>query len=182
MPSGQQPLWGWMSSGLCPQGSAAPRATSQATCTILPTAQSRALGSVPATLTSSAGGAIWVGCVRDVCANHTRRHTHTACQRGGSLGPSHPPSEPSSPSPPLQLHPGQQHQPPEQVTCPPRHHWVFSGPGCDPQPEGRGYLPGCENPRRRHRGTCWGVGEGCHLPSRVRATPSLLPRGPLPPL
>ena len=124
-------------------------------------------------------GGMCQGCLRKP---HTQTHTHMACQRGGSLGPSHPPSEPSSPSPPLQLHPGQQHQPPEQVTCPPRQHWVFSGPGCDPQPEGRGYLPGCENPRRRHRGTCWGVGEGCHLPSRVRATPSLLPRGPLPPV
>ena len=137
MPSGQQPLWGWMSSGLCPQGSAAPRAISRATCTILPTAQSRALGSVPATLTSPAGGAIWVGCVRDVCTNHARTHTHMTCQRGGSLVPSHPPSEPSSPSSPLQLHPGQQHQPPEQVTSPPCQHWVSRGQAVtDSQREG----------------------------------------------
>ena len=78
-----------------------------------------------------------MGCVRDVCANHARTHTRLACQRGGSLVPSHPPSEPSSPSSPLQLHPGQQHQPPEQVTSPPCQHWVSRGQAVtDSQREG----------------------------------------------
>ena len=69
-------------------------------------------------------GGMCQGCLRKP---RTHTHTHVACQRGGSLVPSHPPSEPSSPSLPLQLHPGQQHQPPEQVTCPPRQHWVSQG-------------------------------------------------------
>ena len=158
VPSGQQLLWGWMSSSLCLQGPAAPGGISWAACTVLP----MALGSFLATLTSPTGGTLWVGCVRDV---RTRAHTHTACQRGGSLVPAHPASQPCSPSPPLQLHPGQQHQPPEQVSCPPRQRWVFPGPGCDPQPEGRGSLLGCETPKRCPRVSGGGgVWEGCHYP------------------
>ena len=45
--------------------------------------------------------------------------THRVCWGGGSPGPAHPPSQPSSPLPPLQLHPGRQHSHPKQVTCPP---------------------------------------------------------------
>uniref|UniRef100_A0A8D0KZ67 SRCR domain-containing protein n=1 Tax=Strix occidentalis caurina TaxID=311401 RepID=A0A8D0KZ67_STROC len=96
VPSGQQPLWGWMSSGLCPQGSAAHRGISRAACIILPMTQSRALGFVPATLTSPAGGAIWVGCVKDICAPWYP-HTHPltpallllcSCTQDSSTNPS----------------------------------------------------------------------------------------------
>lgn len=76
LPSGQQLLWGWMSPSFCAQGPAAPRGISRAACSVLRRAQSRAPGSFLATLTSRAGGAVWVGCVRDVCTC-TRAHTHT---------------------------------------------------------------------------------------------------------
>uniref|UniRef100_A0A663FHK9 SRCR domain-containing protein n=1 Tax=Aquila chrysaetos chrysaetos TaxID=223781 RepID=A0A663FHK9_AQUCH len=47
----------------------------------------------------------------------TSTDTHTVCWGGGSPVPTPPPLQPSSPFPPLQLHPGQQHPHPKQVTC-----------------------------------------------------------------
>ena len=111
---------------------------------------------------------------------HTRAHTHGACQRGGSLVPARPPSQPSSPSPPLQLHPGQQHQLPEQVTSPSCQRWVSRGRAVT---HGRreGAPCWCGKLSRGGTGVAVGeVGKGCRLTSRVGASPYCPPGVPYP--
>ena len=163
VPSGQRPLWGWMSSGFCLQGPAAPRGICSAACAILPNIQSRALGSVLATLTSFAGGCNLGG----LCQGYMCTPAHTACESGGSLVPAHPPSQPSSPSPLLQLHPGQQHLRSDHVTCPPRWCWVFSGPavthgGREEAPCWDVKLPGGGTGIAVGGGGWGGLSFGCH--------------------
>ena len=170
MPGGEQPQWSWVSSGHCLWGPAAPGLSPGLPVPSCLPPRAEAVGPVPASLSSTTGGAVWVGCVRDIS-----RHTHRACWEGGSPVPTHPSSQPSSPFPPLQLQSGQQHLHPEQVTCPPARGWVSPAPGCDPQLDGRGSLLGCEAPRRRHWGGGGRVGEVCNFLSRVEASPLLTP-------
>ena len=111
--TGEQPRWIWMSSGHCLWDPAAPGLSPGLPVRSCLPPRAEALGPVPASLLALQEGQFG-GDVSGASPD-----THRVCWGGGSPGPAHPPSQPSSPLPPLQLHPGRQHSHPKQVTCPP---------------------------------------------------------------
>ncbi|KAM6184378.1 scavenger receptor cysteine-rich domain-containing protein SCART1-like [Sarcoramphus papa] len=74
--SAEQPRWNWTSSGHCPWGPAAPGLSPGLPVPSCLPPRAEALGPVPASLSSTTGGAIWGGCVRGIS-----RHTHSVLGR-----------------------------------------------------------------------------------------------------
>ena len=175
MPSGEQPWWNWMCSGHCPWGPAAPGLSPGLSVPSCLPPGAEALSPFPASLSSTIGEAIWVGCVRDI-----HRHTHSVL--GRRLPGTHTPTLSA------QLSFFSSAATPRTAASPPQagnlsspRVWVSPGPDCDPQLGGRGSLLVCETPRRRRWSGGEGAREGCHLLIRVAASPSLIP-GALHPL
>ena len=127
-----------------PVGPCSPRAIPWAACAFLPASQSRGAGPCPGLPFSTTGGAIWGGCVRGIS-----RHTQ------GVLGRRLPGTR--TPTLSAQLSFASSAATPRTAAFPPQagnlsspRGCVSLGPGCEPQLDGRGSLPGCETPRRRH--------------------------------
>ena len=142
--TGEQPRWIWTSSGHCLWGPAAPGLSPGLPVPSCLPPRAEALGPVPASLSSTTGGAIWGGCVRGIS-----RHTQ------GVLGRRLPGTR--TPTLSAQLSFASSAATPRTAAFPPQagnlsspRGCVSLGPGCDPQLDGRGSLLGCETPRRRH--------------------------------